>query len=540
MSFHEGTPLLRSNFLFPGDTHQQEQMLSFSSPKSEVSFLSKDGGQLGSSQNSGFPYYQRPPLAYSRNGVSGYGSANMHVPINGARGPFTPSQWAELEHQALIHKYICANVPVPTNLLVPLKKTMNPYGFSGSSVTLPPNSFGWGSFHLGFAENTDPEPGRCRRTDGKKWRCARDAVVDQKYCERHINRGRHRSRKPVEGQTSGQAAAGNTNSKVVPKKTAAVSTSVVLPGGSSNSLATQHQHHPPSTATLLNNNRHYMNKGNVSSRMPEARGLSMMSSPSSTMNLKANEPTFNLLKQELPLKEPSLSDFGFVSTDSLLNPSHESSYLNSKSYTSSFLDFSDQATQDEHPLRQFIDEWPKHQSNSSVTWPEEMKPDWTQLSMSIPVTSTELSSSSSSPKQEKLAMSPLRLSREFEPTMMNLGPNNELGEAANQKQINWGTKTWGNSMGGPLGEVLISSTGSVANACSYPSALNLLNERWEGSPHMGSSPTGVLQKSSFCSLSNSSTSGSSPRAEHKMNIDGVSVYDDVMASSLASSSVPSL
>jgi hypothetical protein len=44
----------------------------------------------------------------------------------------------------------------------------------------------------------DPEPGRCRRTDGKKWRCSRDVVTGQKYCERHMHRGRNRSRKPVE------------------------------------------------------------------------------------------------------------------------------------------------------------------------------------------------------------------------------------------------------------------------------------------------------------------------------------------------------
>lgn len=44
----------------------------------------------------------------------------------------------------------------------------------------------------------DPEPGRCRRTDGKKWRCSKDVVPDQKYCERHMHRGRQRSRKPVE------------------------------------------------------------------------------------------------------------------------------------------------------------------------------------------------------------------------------------------------------------------------------------------------------------------------------------------------------
>lgn len=44
----------------------------------------------------------------------------------------------------------------------------------------------------------DPEPGRCRRTDGNKWRCKKDAVPDQKYCERHMHRGSQRSRKHVE------------------------------------------------------------------------------------------------------------------------------------------------------------------------------------------------------------------------------------------------------------------------------------------------------------------------------------------------------
>ena len=99
---------------------------------------------------------------------------------------------------------------------------------------------GWGSFHLGFSNNADPEPGRCRRTDGKKWRCSRDAVADQKYCERHINRGRHRSRKPVEGQT-GHAVAG---ASVATTTTAATSSSSVatMPsvGGASNSLAIAH------------------------------------------------------------------------------------------------------------------------------------------------------------------------------------------------------------------------------------------------------------------------------------------------------------
>jgi len=48
----------------------------------------------------------------------------------------------------------------------------------------------------------DPEPGRCRRTDGKKWRCSKEAYPDSKYCERHMHRGRNRSRKPVESQSA--------------------------------------------------------------------------------------------------------------------------------------------------------------------------------------------------------------------------------------------------------------------------------------------------------------------------------------------------
>lgn len=89
----------------------------------------------------------------------------------------------------------------------------------------------------------DPEPGRCRRTDGKKWRCSRDAVPDQKYCERHINRGRHRSRKPVEGQnghnTNAAAAAASAASK-----SAAATTVVAMRGtGNNNSLAPVGTHH---------------------------------------------------------------------------------------------------------------------------------------------------------------------------------------------------------------------------------------------------------------------------------------------------------
>lgn len=62
---------------------------------------------------------------------------------------------------------------------------------------------GWSSF---YGKKSDPEPGRCRRTDGKKWRCSKDAYPDSKYCERHMHRGRNRSRKPVETQTISQSS----------------------------------------------------------------------------------------------------------------------------------------------------------------------------------------------------------------------------------------------------------------------------------------------------------------------------------------------
>ena len=44
----------------------------------------------------------------------------------------------------------------------------------------------------------NPETVRCRRTDGKKWRCSKNVVHGQKYCVQHMHRGRPRSRKLVE------------------------------------------------------------------------------------------------------------------------------------------------------------------------------------------------------------------------------------------------------------------------------------------------------------------------------------------------------
>lgn len=255
---------------------------------------------------------------------------------------------------------------------------------------------------------------------------------------------------------------------------------------------------------------------------------------SSTINRKSDESTFCIPRQDILFEQCSQTEFGLVSYDSLLNPSQKSSYFNSKPYES-FLNFSDEESHDQHPLRQFIDDCPKDQSNRSViSWPEELKSDCTQLSMSISMVSSDFSSSSSSLLREKLAFSPLRLSREFDPIQMGLRVSGDHNESS-QKQANWIPISWGTSIGGPLGEVLTTST-SHADSCKSSSALNLLREGWDGSPQLGSSPTGVLQKSTFGSLSNSS-SGSSPRAESKKNNGSASLYEDVVGSIIASDSL---
>ncbi|WCJ26652.1 growth-regulating factor 8 [Euphorbia peplus] len=117
------------------------------------------------------------------------------------RVPFTVAQWQELERQNIIYRYLMASVPVPAELLIPILRTQTqPQTHSNSNTSSPQSNVSKGSLELGISSsgNSDPEPWRCKRTDGKKWRCSRDVAPDQKYCERHSHKSRPRSRKPVE------------------------------------------------------------------------------------------------------------------------------------------------------------------------------------------------------------------------------------------------------------------------------------------------------------------------------------------------------
>ncbi|CAN4079813.1 unnamed protein product [Withania somnifera] len=508
----------------PNDGRGQSTMLSFSSLKSEeIPFLCTniDSVQDSSRSTLAFPFldsgsqYRRAASAYAPGGSN----ESLRGPFARFRGPFTPSQWMELEHQALIYKYLVANIPVPHQLLILLKKSLNPYTFSGLAAGPYASNWGWGTYHLGFAGNNDPEPGRCRRTDGKKWRCSREAVPDQKYCERHINRGRHRSRKPVELQNA-HAVSGSTTSMVAPTAPSS-SASVISSRGTSNSLgAVQHQFNSlqpsaanPSTEQLVN-------------RMTDHKGVSVISP---TIHVKPKDSDISVQKQHNGFELSSQTDFGLVSSDSLLNPSQRNSFVNPKS-PNAFLDFNGQEQSEQHPVHHFIDGWTKEQSScASACWPDQLNSDWTQLSMSIPMAASDFSPSSSSPRQEKLTLSPLRLSRDVDPIQMGLGMTNSYGEPM-QKTANWVPVSWENSLCGPLGEVLNSTAGNVGDGKSI-SALNLTREIWDDSPLFGSSPTGVLQKSTFVSLSNSS-SGSSPRGDSKKVHEGIGMCDEVIGSTL--------
>ncbi|CAA0836833.1 Growth-regulating factor 5, partial [Striga hermonthica] len=120
-----------------------------------------------------------------------------HIVHNYGRFPFTASQWEELEQQALVFKYMVSGALVPPDLIFTLQRSLQ--SSLSSKILLHQPQIGWSNGY--GSRKIDPEPGRCRRTDGKKWRCSKDTYADSKYCERHMHRGRNRSRKPVEIQS---------------------------------------------------------------------------------------------------------------------------------------------------------------------------------------------------------------------------------------------------------------------------------------------------------------------------------------------------
>ncbi|KAI4354924.1 hypothetical protein L6164_003747 [Bauhinia variegata] len=136
-------------------------------------------------------------------GAAAHSAAINHPLIaseNNNKSLFTEAQKRELQHQAFVFKYIANGLPVPLHLVLPILKSVTDTFASDLDGFYKQYPSFVRFHHMGFdyGKVVDPEPYRCRRTDGKKWRCSKNVVPDQKYCESHMHRGRNRSRKPVE------------------------------------------------------------------------------------------------------------------------------------------------------------------------------------------------------------------------------------------------------------------------------------------------------------------------------------------------------
>ncbi|XP_031262222.1 growth-regulating factor 5-like [Pistacia vera] len=202
------------------------------------------------------------------------------------RSPFTQTQWQELEHQALIFKYMVSGVPIPHELIYSVKRSLDS---SMASRLFPPQPIGWGCFQVGFGRKADPEPGRCRRTDGKKWRCSKEANPDSKYCERHMHRGRNRSRKPVEATSSSPPTPTINPSPPIPslnRSNISINSSPTSFPHISPELYSQSHHDPTQKTTTSLLNPFLYNPQTSSSRtVPGSSGLSPQDNISTTHHL---------------------------------------------------------------------------------------------------------------------------------------------------------------------------------------------------------------------------------------------------------------
>ncbi|KAG8093268.1 hypothetical protein GUJ93_ZPchr0012g20495 [Zizania palustris] len=355
------------------------------------------------------------------------------------RGPFTPTQWMELEHQALIYKHIVANAPVPAGLLLPIRRSLHPHVFPHFS------SVGWGSFQLGYSGSTDSEPGRCRRTDGKKWRCSRDAVVDQKYCERHINRGRHRSRKHVEGRSS--------NAMKTPL--AITQPALVASNGkSSDSHGMAHELTKTLATNLLTDpsskqfNR--MLKVNVIDHSEELKRTMLQ-------NTKGNNWSEEMSSQ---------AEFTVIPAGSVMNT----------------------------PGSENVNTFPQQQNSKQAqqnqvhhVFAKGIQSDNIQLSISIPLDSSNLSTNYDKAQ-----------------TGLVVGSSSNEGSDA---PSSWIPDSWETSLGGPLGEFFTNTTGNMSDDMNKTFSSSCLNFLADGHtcPQMRS-PTGVLQMTNFSSVPSSNVS----------------------------------
>lgn len=326
------------------------------------------------------------------------------------RNPFTATQWQELEHQALIFKYMAAGMPIPPDLIFPIKRSLDS---SVSSRLFPHQQLDWACFPMGFGRKIDPEPGRCRRTDGKKWRCSKEAYPDSKYCERHMHRGRNRSRKPVEVNAIATTPTTNSISPFTPR-TPSSSNSI---NTSPYSLTAEKQPHP------YHNTPHNFLYPHSGPSSPKPHAIAFPDSGSYS-NSYEDHRYVNGLKEEVVDERAFFSEASGTLrsvTESSANDPWRLTPLRMNSNDVSYSQFQQlqqkqKEQQEQHcfvlgtdfksdrhvksvkeesqqPLRHFFDEWPPNRKDSWLGIDEDRSDQTahstTQLSISIPMSSKD-------------------------------------------------------------------------------------------------------------------------------------------------------
>ncbi|XP_014517095.1 growth-regulating factor 2 isoform X3 [Vigna radiata var. radiata] len=403
--------------------------------------------------------------------------------------PFTSAQWRELERQAMIYKYMMASVPVPHDLLIPTSLTP-----SSRSACMD------GGFNLRLASGTDPEPGRCRRTDGKKWRCSRDVAPNHKYCERHMHRGRPRSRKPVEvnTKTATPTSINNNTHQIkrprhecnpfpsIPDVTVAISNPTSRKHGPS-------PHFLPSSTTLpyLESPLSLANFGYKAANLDSMASVSANKEPRG-LDWMLNGDPISLGASDSEWQSLMHHKVGLSSESSCNNPQPQ--YLNSFTLYNTGLDQQNRR----HPM--FLNPLVVPMENLQAEKPRGFIDAWSNAETGE--NNGTSNSKNSTASIGKLSLSSLDLSMGGGGVNEDVG-NVNIGLGLMDTKIslsNWvNPAPWvGSTLGGPLAEVLRSSTVTATT-----------NERSSNTDVESNSPSGVLQKT-LVSLSDSS-SNSSPR-----------------------------
>ncbi|XP_015944680.1 growth-regulating factor 1 [Arachis duranensis] len=422
------------------------------------------------------------------------------------RFPFTSAQWRELERQAMIYKYMMASIPVPPELL------LMPIAAASRSSPLEGGGGGGGfNLRLSSSNNNDAEPNRCRRTDGKKWRCSREVAPNHKYCERHMHRGRTRSRKPVELHNNNNNNGHNLLKRARHDSHPYAASSAAVTVAFSNHSTRKDPSSPHFLASATTNHHSYLESasslslhnfgaGSVpSSREP--RGLDWMLN-GDPISLGTSDSEWNTLMNN--------NKVGFNAMSSCSNT--EPQYMNSFPVYSPGLDQQHnkrsptflnpvlvpmETLQSDKP-RVFIDAW------SDAATDQETNDADNKNSVSsiekLSLSSLDLSMGGGYMHEEV----GLGLMEEPEPEENNTSNGNKSGFSNWPTPPPWVAST--TTPGGPLAEVLMPSTVTSTNDGAAATSNSNLSSP---ATTMVSSPSGVLHKT-LASLSDSS-SNSSPR-----------------------------